>query len=226
MNTANILVVDDESDIRTLIEEILTDEGYRVATAGDAAEARQQLVTNAPDLVLLDIWMPDTDGITLLGEWSKRGDLKCPVVIMSGHGTVETAVEATRLGAVDFVEKPLSIAKLLRTVEKGLESRRLQSELPGHRDPAAALGPVGKSKKMQALRRDLERVGARDVSVSFIGESGSGREASARFVHMLSNRREQPFVTVNSAVIPADEDYHFITAKDTSWGIQGTPVKG
>jgi len=220
MTTANILVVDDESDIRTLIEEILTDEGYRVSTAGDAAEARQQLATNAPDLVLLDIWMPDTDGITLLGEWSQRGDLKCPVVIMSGHGTVETAVEATRLGAVDFVEKPLSIAKLLRTVEKGLEVQRLQPTLAGHREPAAMLGPVGKSQKMQALRQQLERVGAREVPVSFTGEPGSGREASARFVHLLSSRREQPFVAVNSAAMPAENAVALLLGMESLDGIE------
>ena len=93
MTASRILVVDDEADIRNLMEEILSDEGYQVATAADAAEACQQLEAMQPDLVLLDIWMPDTDGITLLGAWSANGELPCPVVIMSGHGTVETAVE-------------------------------------------------------------------------------------------------------------------------------------
>ena len=105
MSTSNVLVVDDEADIRALIQDILSDEGYSVTAAADAQEARAARAAGKFDLVLLDIWMPDTDGITLLREWSEAGDLACPVVIMSGHGTVDTAVEATRLGAFDFVEK-------------------------------------------------------------------------------------------------------------------------
>jgi DNA-binding NtrC family response regulator len=122
MSSPKILVVDDEEDIRALIQDILSDEGYGVTVAANASEARTARAERTFDLILLDIWMPDTDGITLLREWSDAGDLSCPVVIMSGHGTVDTAVEATRLGALDFVEKPLSLAKLLRTVETALES--------------------------------------------------------------------------------------------------------
>ena len=107
MRKSHVLVVDDEADIRALIQEILTDEGYKVTVAADAVQARSARAETKFDLILLDIWMPDTDGITLLREWSDGGDLSCPVVIMSGHGTVDTAVEATRLGAFDFVEKPL-----------------------------------------------------------------------------------------------------------------------
>ena len=120
MSSHRILVVDDEADIRGLLSEILAEEGYAVEGAADAAGARRAVAREEPDLVLLDIWMPDTDGITLLREWSEKQALRCPVVMLSGHGTVETAVEATRLGAFDFVEKPLSIAKLLRTVERAL----------------------------------------------------------------------------------------------------------
>jgi len=105
MSNPHVLVVDDEEDIRALIQDILSDEGYGVTVAANAAEARAARATRKFDLILLDIWMPDTDGITLLREWSDGGDLSCPVVIMSGHGTVDTAVEATRLGAFDFVEK-------------------------------------------------------------------------------------------------------------------------
>ena len=130
MSNARILVVDDEADIRDLVQEILTEEGYVVDVAANAAEARAACVRQPPDLVLLDIWMPDTDGISLLREWqqSQSQSLSAPIVMMSGHGTVETAVEATRLGAVDYVEKPLSLAKLLRTVRTALDegrSRRL-----------------------------------------------------------------------------------------------------
>jgi DNA-binding NtrC family response regulator len=111
MSVGKILVVDDESDIRRLLQEILSEEGYEVEVAADAGQARAARARATHDLVLLDIWMPDTDGITLLREWSAEPANGCPVVMMSGHGTVETAVEATRLGAYDFVEKPLSLAK-------------------------------------------------------------------------------------------------------------------
>ena len=117
-------MVDDEADIRGLLKEILSEEGYEVDVAANAAQARASRARQVPDLVLLDIWMPDVDGITLLREWSVGAADGCPVVMMSGHGTVETAVEATRLGAFDFVEKPLSLAKLLRTVERALDAGR------------------------------------------------------------------------------------------------------
>src|SRR5690554_6358339 len=123
MRNARILVVDDEANIRTLLDEILSEEGYDVTTASDAEEARQARKRGEFDLILLDIWMPDTDGISLLKEWSESDSLG-PVVMMSGHGTVDAAVEATRLGAVDFVEKPVSLAKLLRVVQSALADRR------------------------------------------------------------------------------------------------------
>jgi two-component system nitrogen regulation response regulator NtrX len=123
MSTNRILVVDDEVDIRRLLQEILTEEGHDVEVAADAAQARAARARSAPDLVLLDIWMPDNDGITLLREWSTDARNDCPVVMMSGHGTVETAVEATRLGAFDFIEKPLSLAKLLPTVHRAAVRR-------------------------------------------------------------------------------------------------------
>ena len=124
MSSPHILVVDDEADIRGLLKEILSEEGYEVDVAANAAQARASRARQMPDLVLLDIWMPDVDGITLLREWSVGPSDGCPVVMMSGHSTVETAVEATRLGAFDFVEKPLSLAKLLRTVERALDAGR------------------------------------------------------------------------------------------------------
>src|ERR687890_883875 len=123
-----ILVVDDEMGIRELLSEILSEEGYTVRLAEKAGEARAFRARTRPDLVLLDIWMPDTDGITLLREWAQPNGASCPVVMMSGHGTVETAVEATRLGAFDFVEKPLSLAKLLRTVERARDASRHQRQ--------------------------------------------------------------------------------------------------
>jgi DNA-binding NtrC family response regulator len=118
---ASILVVDDEMGIRELLNEILTDEGHTVYAAESAIQARTIREQMRPDLVLLDIWMPDTDGITLLKEWSKTGQLTMPVVMMSGHATIDTAVEATRIGALNFLEKPIALQKLLKTVSKALE---------------------------------------------------------------------------------------------------------
>ena len=198
MSTPHVLVVDDEADIRTLIKDILTDEGYEVTNAGDAAEARAARQDGQFDLILLDIWMPDTDGISLLREWSAQGDLDCPVVIMSGHGTVDTAVEATRLGAFDFVEKPLSIAKLLRTVERALEAAKRQSSTARKLLPSL-LTPVGRSKVMQSLRDQVQQYANHDSSVLLIGEPGTGRGAFARYIHALSDRAEGPLVNLLSA---------------------------
>ncbi len=117
---ANILVVDDEMGIRELLSEILGDEGHVVTTAENAQQAREVRAAGAPDLVLLDIWMPDTDGVTLLKEWQRDGLLTMPVIMMSGHATIDTAVEATRIGALNFLEKPISLQKLLKAVQQGL----------------------------------------------------------------------------------------------------------
>ena len=131
INAPRILVVDDEPDIRRLVCEILEDEGYQVAMAKNGLEARQLKISHRPNLILLDIWMPDTDGVSLLKEWVLEDELICPVVMMSGHGSVELAVEATRLGAYDFLEKPLSLAKLLLIVERAIEAGHLQIENAG-----------------------------------------------------------------------------------------------
>jgi DNA-binding NtrC family response regulator len=130
---ANILVVDDELGIRDLLCEILNDEGHTVELAENAAQARAARLREAPDLVLLDIWMPDTDGVTLLKEWSTSGALTMPVIMMSGHATIDTAVEATRIGALAFLEKPITLQKLLKAVEQGLTRgalRKLTQSMP------------------------------------------------------------------------------------------------
>ena len=198
MSSPRILVVDDEADIRGLLSEILTEEGYEVEAAADAASARRACVRQEPDLVLLDIWMPDMDGITLLREWSEKHSLPCPVVMLSGHGTVETAVEATRLGAFDFVEKPLSIAKLLRTVERALEAGRKRRQAQRTLIPPLVT-PVGKSRLMQKLREQVQQVAGHDAPVLLIGEPGTGREAFARYMHSLGPHAAGPFVTVTCA---------------------------
>ena len=206
MSANHILVVDDEVGIRELLFEILRDEGYGVRLAENAQAARQLRREIRPDLVLLDIWMPDTDGITLLREWSALASDGSPVVMMSGHGTVDTAVEATRLGAFDFVEKPLSLAKLLRTVERALEAGRKRRSA-GKLLAAATIAPVGKSRLIQQLRTDLQQIASAPTSVLFVGEPGSGREAFARFMHDSGPRAGQPFVpVVGSALRAADAD--------------------
>jgi DNA-binding NtrC family response regulator len=134
---ASILVVDDEMGIRELLNEILTDEGHTVYAAESAVQARTVREQMRPDLVLLDIWMPDTDGITLLKEWSNSGQLTMPVVMMSGHATIDTAVEATRIGALNFLEKPIALQKLLKTVNKALESAPKQVATEESSTPAA-----------------------------------------------------------------------------------------
>ena len=139
---AEILVVDDEIGIRELLSEILGDEGHTVFTADCAQSARQLRDENVLDLVLLDIWMPGTDGLSLLKEWAGGGKLTMPVIMMSGHATIDTAVEATRVGALDFLEKPIALQKLLKAVEQGLARRRAQSSV--HLRPANA-GPDGRS---------------------------------------------------------------------------------
>ena len=205
MSEAYILIVDDEPDIRALVKEILEDEGYEVSTAENAEEARDARRARRPDLILLDIWMPDTDGISLLKEWSGNSGLDTPVIMMSGHGTVETAVEATRLGAYDFLEKPLSMAKLLLTVKNALESAQLKQENIGLKRTSGAVSePIGRSPVMQNLREQVKRIAQHDTSVLLIGESGSGKEVYARYLHQSSNRRDGPFVTVPIAGLTSD----------------------
>ena len=206
MKRSYILVIDDEPDIRETVKDILEDEGYEVALAENAEAARKQLRDRLPDMVLLDIWMPDTDGITLLKEWkeSSGGELPSPVVMMSGHGNVETAVEATRLGAYDFLEKPLSIAKMMLTIERAIESSTLKRDSTVLHD-AMDLEPAGRSTSTQRLKEQVKRIARHDSWVLFTGEPGSGRETFARYLHSNSNRAERPFVdVVVSAIAPGN----------------------
>lgn len=147
---AEILVVDDEIGIRELLSEILGDEGHTVLTAENAQAARRVRDDNPLDLVLLDIWMPDTDGVTLLKEWASTGKLTMPVIMMSGHATIDTAVEATRIGALDFLEKPIALQKLLKAVEQGLARRRAQSAAQAAGAAAARAGGFGGAPALHA----------------------------------------------------------------------------
>jgi len=202
MSATHILVVDDEPDIRETVQDILEDEGYTVSGAENGEAARRGLRERRPDLMLLDIWMPDLDGISLLKEWAEDEGLPCPVIMMSGHGTVETAVEATRLGAYDFLEKPLSMAKLLLTVERAMEADKLERENIGLRRRAPLVHePAGRSSAMQRLREQVKRIAQHDTWVLITGEAGAGRETFARFLHSQSARKERPFVDLGVSAI-------------------------
>ncbi len=200
MSTPRILVVDDEAEIRNLLHDILTDEGYAVDLASNAGQAREARAASEHDLILLDIWMPDADGISLLRDWAGGDGLTCPVVMMSGHGTIDAAVEATRLGAFDFIEKPLSLSKLLQVVQQALDSGR-QKRKNGSAFSSVPATPSGKSRVMQQLREQVQRAAGSDAPVLFLGELGAGREIFARYLHAHSPRAHQKLVNLTPASI-------------------------
>lgn len=205
MNIGKILVVDDEPDICSLIKEILEDEGFQVSIAENGAQARVVIEKTKPILVLLDIWMPDIDGISLLKEWTAV-EFNTPVIMMSGHGTVETAVEATRLGAYDFLEKPLSMAKLVLTVKNAIKASWLQREnqkLQHH--SSFPLEITGKSETIENLRNLINRIADHDTPVLIIGEAGTDKESIARYIHSKSCRKAGPFVAVNISALSAED---------------------
>ena len=193
---SQILVVDDEIGIRELLSEILADEGHAVQLAENAARARALRRAARPDLVLLDIWMPDTDGITLLKEWAASGQLTMPVVMMSGHGTIETAVEATRIGAIDFLEKPIALQKLLAAVKRALRTSGDQ------RLAGLTLLSLGRSAVMVDLRKGLAQIAALSVPVLLRGEPGIMPELFARFLHQPNT----PWVVAGAALSDAPQD--------------------
>ena len=195
MSQENILVVDDEPDIRNLVQEILVDEGYKVSVAENTKIARKHASNEHPDLVLLDIWMPGEDGISLLKDWQNSGSVQCPVVMMSGHGTVETAVEATRLGAYDFIEKPLTMAKLLVSVKRALEDAQ-QSNNTANPDNLVE-APIGSSLPIQSLRDQAKKLAAHESVLFIKGEAGVGKKNYANYIHSLSERKAKRFVTLN-----------------------------
>jgi DNA-binding NtrC family response regulator len=194
-----ILVVDDEPDIRELIKDILEDENYQVNIAANGEEAQAEFNRQLPDLVLLDIWMPDIDGISLLKEF-KQQNKAVTIVMMSGHGTIETAVEATRLGAIDFIEKPLSMAKLLRGVEMALENRAKQAAIQRELSQV----PVGKSSQITLLREQIERIARHDMPILLVGEPGSGKHCFAHYLHSLSEVANGKFIELSPESFPLD----------------------
>ena len=194
-----ILVVDDEPDIRELVQDILTDEGYKVITAANGELARTAFTSSSPTLTLLDIWMPDIDGISLLKEF-KQHDRHAAIVMMSGHGTIETAVEATRLGAIDFIEKPLSMAKLLRGVEIALESHQKQTVNQQQHSQI----PVGKSTEITQLREQAQRVAEHSMPILLRGEDGTGKHCFAHYLHRLGKYADGKFIELSAESFPEE----------------------
>ncbi|WP_077927198.1 sigma-54-dependent transcriptional regulator [Wohlfahrtiimonas populi] len=200
LKNTNILVVDDEEDITDLIKDILEDEGFTVRTASNGTSAQKAIQDSKPDLVLLDIWMPDIDGISLMNEWKKTyQSLPFSVVMMSGHGTLEHAIEATKLGAFDFLEKPLTLAKLVAVVKRALKEQIIQPTLkPQALTPQFTIEPVGKSPLMSSLRTKAKQIAeSGNRTVLLKGELGSGKHLFAHYIHSLSDRDQNPIIAVN-----------------------------
>jgi two-component system nitrogen regulation response regulator NtrX len=200
MGPNKILVVDDETGIRELLSEILYDEGYQVVLAENAEQARAERQRGRPDLVLLDIWMPDTDGISLLKEWAGAGLLTMPVVMMSGHGTIDTAVEATRIGATDFLEKPITLQKLLTTVSRALKRGEAMAQ------PAISLAGLGKSPLAAELKRRLAQLANLKTPLLLLGEKGAGAELCARFLH----QSHTPWVSLENMTVLGENPFELL----------------
>ncbi|WP_019557213.1 sigma-54-dependent transcriptional regulator [Thiomicrorhabdus arctica] len=200
MKAGKLLIVDDEKDIRNLMEEIFIEEGYQVETAANGIQAQNAWRKTLPDVIFLDVWMPDIDGISLLADMQKEHVLDhAKVIMMSGHGTIETAIEATKLGAYDFLEKPLSLAKLIVTAERALEHNRLNQENRQlkQKQPEQLL-PIGKSKSIIQLRETIDRLSKFTMPILISGEPGSGKHHIARALHKTSSRKDYALVEISA----------------------------
>lgn len=200
---SDILIVDDETDIRDIIQGILEDEGYATRQAANAEQAYAQVAQRAPDLLILDIWLQNSqhDGLQIL-DTIKAQHPHLPVVMISGHGNIETAVTAIKQGAYDFIEKPFKSDRLLLLMERALEAAQLKRENEQYRRKAlAGYDMIGDSAPMAALRQTLERVAPTNSRVLITGEAGSGKDVVARRLHQLSRRAAGPFVALNCAIM-------------------------
>lgn len=220
---AEILVVDDEQDIRDLLGDFLEDEGHKIMTTGQAREAIDLVEQNQPELVILDIWLKesDLDGIDIL-KHIKTKFPKIPVIIISGHGTIEIAVVAVKQGAYDFIEKPFNFDQLLIVVNRALEVSELRRTTGQKQEIPSFPELIGSSTAMKSLRTQLEKLAKTQGRVLFQGLAGSGKEASARYLHSLSERGKLPFIVVNCAsVTPEDFDRQFFGSENASKVIPG-----
>src|SRR5271163_878724 len=200
----HLLIVDDETEIRDSLEEILREEGYAVTTAATGSEGLTLVRDAAYDVVLLDIWLPDRDGLELLQD-IRSLEAKPEVIIISGHGTIETAVRATKLGAFDFLEKPLSLDRTLILVKNAIDARRLRHENQEfQRQLNANTAITGESVPVKALRQQIKLMAPTNGRVLIFGESGCGKELIARAIHAGSPRRDRVFIELNCAAIPED----------------------
>ena len=206
MKIARILIVDDEPGIRQSLAGVLEDEGYQTHAVETGEECLEEIARSSYDLVLLDVWLPGMDGLETLTRLQEIPFANRPVVvIISGHGTIETAVKATKLGAFDFLEKPLTIEKVSVVVKNALQQRRLELELERFKeDDRSRLQIIGDSVPMKALRQQLTLMAATNGRVLIYGESGTGKELVAHAIHSNSARASEPFVEVNCAAIPED----------------------
>lgn len=218
----HILVVDDEPEIRASLDEILKEEGYAVTTAATAAEALTLLRDAAYDVLLLDIWLPDRDGLEVLSETQNLGIESRPeVIVISGHANITTAVKATKLGAFDFLEKPLLLERTLIVVKNAIDTHRLQQDnLEFRRQLAAGQHVSGESVAAKAIRQQIALMAPTNGRVLIYGESGAGKEVIARAIHAESQRRDRVFVELNCAAIPED----FIEAE--LFGYRNSAVSG
>ncbi|HEY8180828.1 MAG TPA: sigma-54 dependent transcriptional regulator [Thermoanaerobaculia bacterium] len=199
---AKILIVDDEQSIRSTLAKILEDEGHRTALADSGEEGLAQFARDEFDLIILDLWLPGVDGMTVLERLRSAG--APPVIVISGHGNIDTAVRATRLGAYDFLEKPLSLERVILTINHALSDRKLRDQVRDLRREVFEELLVGESDAMRALEDHVRSAAPSNSRVLITGENGSGKEIVARTLHRLSHRAEQPFVDVNCAAIPEE----------------------
>src|ERR1700727_1311274 len=201
----HILMFDDEAEIRESLEAILAEEGYLVATAATAAEALTLLADAIYDVVLLDVWLPDRDGLDALSDIRQMDSAHIPeVVIISGHGTIEAAVRATKLGAYDFLEKPLSLERTLIVLKNAMKARQMREDNQEFSRQLAKGTVTGNSVPMKALRQQIKLMAPTNGRVLIYGESGAGKELVGRAMHAESLRKDRPFVELNCAAIPED----------------------
>jgi two-component system, NtrC family, nitrogen regulation response regulator NtrX len=199
-----ILIIDDEPGIVSVLSGVLTDEGHTVFSAPTASAGMRKLQKELPDICFLDVWLPDADGVELLEKIRSTG-VDSSVIMMSGHANVETAVRATRLGALDFIEKPLSLEKLIISVQNALRLRQLKSENQNLRNRfEERYRLIGNSAALSAIRETIQLVSARSSTVLITGENGTGKENVARTLHENSSRAKKPLVAINCAAIPED----------------------